>query len=321
LQITALKFDSLIGSGFLFALSPVLSFFIHLSAIGNPAHLSFKATLAKARNARRLASKRATAIRCGYQTALPTDTYVGVIKMPSQISVLLAYPRTLVAELVERALTHQPNLQVVARITTPEEILDPSLPENIDVALISARLGDDPAAGFEVLRQLRKTAPHVKVVMLFEQPDRDMVVTAFGGGARGVLCTGQCEFEMLCRCVKQVYAGQIWANSTELGWALETLTAMSSKPAHHDPLFGLAQLSKREEEVVRLLAGGNTNRKIANSLNLSEHTVKNYLFRIFDKLGVASRAELLVFTLNSAAKHSTNGSLSMRVNRIVLPQN
>jgi DNA-binding NarL/FixJ family response regulator len=62
---------------------------------------------------------------------------------------------------------------------------------------------------------------------------------------------------------------------------------------------GLPLLTKREEEVVRLLAEGLQNREIARELNLSEHTIKNYLFHIFDKLGVSSRVELVLYAASS----------------------
>ncbi len=58
---------------------------------------------------------------------------------------------------------------------------------------------------------------------------------------------------------------------------------------------GEALLSKREQDVVRCVAEGLSNREIASRLKLTEHTVKNYLFRIFDKLGVSSRVEVVLY--------------------------
>ena len=68
-------------------------------------------------------------------------------------------------------------------------------------------------------------------------------------------------------------------------------------PVHLRDAHGIELLSKREEEVVRLVAEGMTNREVSARLDLSEHTIRNYLFRIFDKLGVSSRVELVLYWL------------------------
>ena len=78
---------------------------------------------------------------------------------------------------------------------------------------------------------------------------------------------------------------------------------------------GLRLLAKREEDVVRLVAEGMTNREIAGELGLSEHTVKNYLFRIFDKLGISSRVELVLYVVSST-KQADVAAASKRVSQL-----
>jgi DNA-binding NarL/FixJ family response regulator len=65
---------------------------------------------------------------------------------------------------------------------------------------------------------------------------------------------------------------------------------------------GINILTKREEDLVRLVADGLGNREVARRLNLSEHTIKNYMFRIFDKLGISNRVELVLYALNNSKR-------------------
>jgi DNA-binding NarL/FixJ family response regulator len=69
---------------------------------------------------------------------------------------------------------------------------------------------------------------------------------------------------------------------------------------------GATLLTKREEDLLHLVADGLGNRDIARQLNLSENTVKNYMFRIFDKLGVSSRVELVLYALSNSKRAPTS---------------
>ncbi len=163
------------------------------------------------------------------------------------------------------------------------------------VATISSNLQDGPLAGFEVLRELRTSHPKTHAIMLLDSSEPDLVVDAFRGGARGVFCRDE-PFESLCKCIYSVHLGQIWAKSQELCYALDALA--QAAPLRIVDAKGAKLLTKRQEDVVRLVAEGLTNREVSRQLNLSEHTVRNYLFRVFEKLGISSRVELVLYALN-----------------------
>jgi DNA-binding NarL/FixJ family response regulator len=129
---------------------------------------------------------------------------------------------------------------------------------------------------------------------LLDARTRELVVDAFRFGAHGVIFRDE-PVETLCKCIHAVSEGQVWANSLHLGFLLEALTQVS--PVRLQDARGGNLLTKREEDVARLVAEGMSNREISRQLRLSEHTVRNYLFRVFEKLGISSRVELVLYCL------------------------
>jgi DNA-binding NarL/FixJ family response regulator len=196
-------------------------------------------------------------------------------------------------ELLSRALeASEYNLRVVETACSYGEGEEPQLDDDVDVAVIGSTLKNGPLSGFSLLRQLTKARPTLRCVMLLDQHERSMVIDAFRFGAVGV-CERDQSYEMLCKCIYSVYRGQVWANSQQLQYLLEALS--SAIPSRITDVKGKILLSRREEEVVSLVADGLKNREIAQQLKLSEHTVKNHLFRIFERLGISSRAELILY--------------------------
>jgi DNA-binding NarL/FixJ family response regulator len=169
---------------------------------------------------------------------------------------------------------------------------------NADILVISPNLDEEPLRGFQVLRELRALHPDIRAIMLLDSSKRESILEAFRAGARGIFSRNE-SAETLRKCIRSVHQGQIWANSQQMTFAVEALASAPAVRAVDANGFDL--LSKRELEVVRSLAEGLTNREIAERLGLSQHTIKNYLFRVFDKLGVSSRVELLFMTLSQAS--------------------
>ena len=213
------------------------------------------------------------------------------------IRVLVADDTRLHTQLLADALRRVGALEVIG--SDSQELLTRADLHNIDVLLLSSDLDGQAAGGFEVLREVHALHPDVRAVMLLDSSKPKSILEAFRAGARGVL-SRQESVETLGKCVRSVYHGQIWANSQQMGLVVQAL--VSSQNLHPVNAPGVDQLSKRELEVVDSVAQGLTNREIAERLGLSQHTVKNYLFRVFDKLGVSSRVELLFMTLSRTSQ-------------------
>jgi len=214
----------------------------------------------------------------------------------NSISVLISDPDSMGRELLLGGMKRRRHFQVDS-VTTADEVLKAVSSAEPNVVLLAATLADGPLSGFGALRQIRERCPEIKAVMLLNAAERDLVVDAFRAGARGVFFASSSSFKSLCRCVEQVHAGQIWANSSELSELVEAFSQLA--PMRVVNADGIRLLTKREEDVVRLVAEGMQNRDIAEELKLSEHTIKNYLFHIFDKLGVSSRVELVLYAVSS----------------------
>ena len=165
-----------------------------------------------------------------------------------------------------------------------------------DVALINAHLDDGRLTGYNILQSVRTLSPKTSAIMLIPDSDRDLVVDAFRGGARGVFCRLQ-PIKMLSKCIRTVHEGQIWADTQNLVYLLDFLTQL--KPLRLvKPGGGINRLTPREAEVVQLLTDGLSTREISQKLALSEHTIRNYLSAIYDKLGVSSRVELALYAVH-----------------------
>jgi DNA-binding NarL/FixJ family response regulator len=225
-------------------------------------------------------------------------------------------------ELLEGALKRQSQFKVVGHASTVAAVVEAVQAVKVDVALINADLQEGPLSGFIALRQMREVCPEVRPVMMLATSDPLLVIDSFRAGARGVFCPSLFQFKTLCRCVSRVHDGQVWASSAELSYVLEAFAQFA--PLRVVSADGMRLLSKREEDVVHLVANGLTNRDIARELRLSEHTVKNYLFHIFDKLGIASRVELVLYALNSgkltefADNSNEDGGLTECASRVCL---
>jgi len=211
------------------------------------------------------------------------------------IRVLVAENSRIHSRLLADALKSDSLLDVTPFEADSSALVAAVVAQEIDVLVISSTLDELPSRGFEILHELRSTHRGTRCVLLLGSSTDELVLKAFRAGARGLFSKND-PLEQLSECVRSVYQGKIWANHHALGVAVDALA--NSPSVRSSNANGMKLLSKRELQVVRSLAEGLTNREIAEQLKLSPHTIKNYLFRIFDKLGVSSRIELLFMTLS-----------------------
>ena len=168
------------------------------------------------------------------------------------------------------------------------------------VALLSLGSPANVSENIGTLRSFHLAHPEIPKILLVDSCDRDLAISAFRSGARGIFSISEASLRLLCRCLLRVAAGQVWANTEQLNYLIDLISEVPSLRVLNSR--GNPLLTPREEQVVALVAEGLGNRQIARELNLSEHTIKKYLFRIFEKLGVSSRVELVLYAVNNGER-------------------
>jgi DNA-binding NarL/FixJ family response regulator len=212
------------------------------------------------------------------------------------IEVLLADSSQIQVQLLTSAMRRHPEFKVASCALDVDVILETLQQAAADVLLLAANPQGSAWQDMTLLRRLHISHPRVLKVLLLESFDRDLVVNAFRSGARGLFYFTESSFRSLCKCIQVVHRGQIWASAEQIDYLVDLVSHVPSLRVVN--VQGNTLLTPREEQVVALVAEGLSNRDIAGELALSEHTVKKYLFRIFDKLGISTRVELVLYAVN-----------------------
>jgi len=209
------------------------------------------------------------------------------------IHVLVADSNQIHCRLLVAALRRWPEFHVIACGIAIESILAAVGEDTFHVILLHAE------RELSAVRSLHLAYPGIAKILLLDNSDRDIALNAFRSGVRGLFSFSDASFRLLCKCIHCVHQGQVWASNQHLEYLIETVTQVPSLRVVNSHGFHL--LTPREEQVVALVADGLSNRGIARELGLSEHTIKKYLFRIFDKLGVSTRVELVLYAVTRAS--------------------
>src|SRR5213595_2783626 len=187
-------------------------------------------------------------------------------------------------------LSRREDMAVVGEAGTMAEAIEAAAKAKPDVVIMDVRLPD--GSGVEACRAIREARPETRVIMLTSYADDEALFASIIAGASGYLLK-QTRGQAVIDAITAVAAGGSLLDPDVTGKVLERLRESRAE----DP--ALASLTEQERKVVAGLADGKTNREIGEALFLSEKTVKNYVSRILDKLGLARRAEAAAYM----AKH------------------
>jgi DNA-binding NarL/FixJ family response regulator len=168
-----------------------------------------------------------------------------------------------------------------------------------DVILFETALAAEPA---EAIGELLRRAPHSKLIVLTAGASQDEVLEFFRRGAHGII-DRSIPPETLVACIRKVAKGDIWLDEQAVNWVLHAFRTQATRPLAP---AAKVHLTQKEMMIVACVAQGMKNKEIAIRVNTTEQVVKNYLRKVYDKLGVSDRLELALYCLHHRLLDNTD---------------
>src|SRR5579859_2264964 len=160
-----------------------------------------------------------------------------------------------------------------------------------DILIFESALTQNPV---ESVVELMRQSPKLRVVVVTPGADEELTLELFRRGVHGIV-SREVEPELLVDCLRKVSAGEPWLDGQGIHWVMEAYRNQSNRPAGSRPKV---QLTPKETLIVSCVTQGMKNKEIALRVGTTEQVVKNYLRKVYDKLGVADRLELALYCLN-----------------------
>lgn len=211
-----------------------------------------------------------------------------------RIRVVIADDHRLFREGLRLILSREGGIDIVGEATNGLQTIEVVSDLQPDVVLLDITMpGMD---GIEVIRPVKEKSPETKPLMLTARMDEPMIFKALKAGAKGYLSKDACVSDLI-KAIQAVHQGELWVERKLIARFVDGEAGAEVK-GEDRPGRPREALTPREEEVLRLLASGGTNKEIAQVLFISEKTVKSHLNRIFRKLNVTRRLQAILYAIH-----------------------
>jgi len=211
---------------------------------------------------------------------------------PGTIRIILADSQAIYRVGIRKVFALEDDLHVVAQADTLDSLRTVIELHPTDVVLLEGAL---LVGTTNAIPELLRTAPNVKLIVQAVQSDEDQTVELYRRGVRGII-TRAISPDLLVRFVRRIAAGETWIDNRSVNWVIEAYRAQAS--ALISPRTQ-PRLSPKETAIITCITQGKRNKEIAFQLGTTEQVIKNYLRKIYDKLGVSDRLELALYCLHN----------------------
>jgi DNA-binding NarL/FixJ family response regulator len=211
---------------------------------------------------------------------------------PGAIRVILADSQAIYRVGIRKVFALEDDLRVVAQADTLENLRLAIERYPSDIVLLEGSL---LAGTANIIPELLRAAPDVKLIVQAVAADENQTVELYRRGVRGIV-SRSISPDLLVRCVRRIAAGETWIDNQSVSWVIEAYRAQAS--ALVNPRTQ-PKLSPKEMAIITCITQGKRNKEIAYQLGTTEQVIKNYLRKIYDKLGVSDRLELALYCLHN----------------------
>jgi DNA-binding NarL/FixJ family response regulator len=207
------------------------------------------------------------------------------------IRVILADSQAIFRAGLRKIFALEDDIRVVGQAETLPQTQSAVTKFSADVLIFESALA---ANSVEAVTELLRQAPEIKIVVVTPASDEQLTLDLFRRGAHGIL-SREVEPEVLVDCLRKVAAGEPWLENQAVHWVMEAFRGHNLRPSGARPKV---QLTPKETLIVSCVTQGMKNKEIAIRVGTTEQVVKNYLRKVYDKLGVADRLELALYCLS-----------------------
>ncbi len=212
------------------------------------------------------------------------------------IKVLIVDDHSLVRQGLKQLIELEKDIKVIALAGDGEEAILKAQQLKPDITLLDINMPN--INGIQTLRRLKDMDNTIKVIMLTFHEDREYLFETINLGANGYVLK-DAESESLIKAIRDVYRGESYIYPT---LATELVKEFNRRGEKDEQKTNSSSLTKREYEVLTLIAEGFNNREIANHLFISEKTVKNHVSNIFKKINVNDRTQAAIYAYKNSIK-------------------
>lgn len=219
------------------------------------------------------------------------------------IRVILADSQAIYRVGLRKIFALEDDLRVVAQAETLPNLYAALQRFPTDIVILEGHL---IAGTTDAIPELVRRAPHAKIIVQVVETDENNIVELYRRGVRGVVPRSVSP-DLLIKCVRKIAAGETWIDNQSINWVIEAyrsqasaLTSPRSQP----------RLSPKELAIITCITQGKRNKEIAYQLGTTEQVIKNYLRKVYDKLGVSDRLELALYCLHHQLHKKAAGTVA-----------